>query len=232
VRTITYVLAFGLVLCGSAAAHAQTSGPNSTRELNLSFDQDGRVTLAAKNVAMREILAEWARQCGCYVVNGDKLTGPAVPFPLLYEHETQARVLESLLRQAAGYVLTPQRAGVTSRSNFETIYILAASSPVATSYTPPANTGIYSVPTSGTPDDELPPVVPIPSVIPRAAPSAEPNRAPGSSTPMSAAPASRTPGMVTTFVPIVPIGAQPNNSPAPGSVSPTGPPAPLPVPVR
>ena len=44
----------------------------------------------------------------------DKLTGGPLACPCSIEHETQAKVLESLLRQAAGYVLTPQRAGSTS----------------------------------------------------------------------------------------------------------------------
>src|SRR6187399_2464147 len=162
-RLRSCVLAVVLSLCGGAAAQAQTFGPNAVRVLNLSFDKDGRITLAAKNVSMREILAEWARQCGCYVVNAEKLTGAALPYPLLYEHETQGRVLESLLRQAAGYVLTPQRAGVVSRSNFETIYILPTSTAVASSsFAPPSvPAGAYPMPTPGGPDDELPPIVPM-----------------------------------------------------------------------
>jgi len=222
-------------------ADAQTVGAESARVLNLSFDQDGRITLAAKNVSTREILAEWARQCGCYVVNGDKLTGGTLPYPLLYQHETQGRVLESLLRQAAGYVLTPQRTGVVSRSNFETIYILATSTAVASSsFAPPPSTmPTYPMPTSGAPDDELPPIVPMampasgpPPRAMVAPPSPEPGYGPASQAPASTVPSPRPPGTATTFVPIVPMGTPPSPSPAPGTVPTPGQPVPMMIPGR
>jgi hypothetical protein len=215
-RRIPVILAVFVAL-GLAAvpARAQAPLPDGSRVLNLSFEQDGRVTLSAKNVTVRDILSEWARQCGCYVVNGDKLAGAPLAIPLLYEHETQAKVLESLLRQASGYVLTPQRAGVASKSNFETIYILATSNAVASAaYTPVATPAAnpYPMPTIGAPDDELPPILPAnaPRPLPQspvtgpAPPGAEypgagmPSSGPGQNAPM---PTSRPAGLPSTFVP-------------------------------
>ncbi len=238
----TTLLTFGLLIAlvgGVVPAGAQTPVPDATRVLNLSFDQDGRVTLSAKNVTIRDILNEWARQCGCYVVNGDKLAGTPLSIPLLYEHETQAKVLESLLRQAAGYVLTPQRAGVVSKSNFETIYILATSNPVATSFQPASTPTAYPLPTAGAPDDELPPILPPgaprPMTNPAPGPAPQPpgSEAPGAPQPgQSTLPTSRPGGMPSTFVPIRPVdSSQPSTtSPTPSGVVP--PPMPTGMPGR
>jgi hypothetical protein len=225
---------------------APQAGPD--RVLRLTFEPDGRVSLSAKGVTIREILTEWARQCGCYVVNGDKMTGGPIEVPLLFEHQSQATVLESLLRQAAGFVLTPQRAGVTSKSNFETIYIVATSTPAAGSYVPSQTTPSYGVSTPGGPDDEIPPVTPMtPGAVLALPPAASapstptstapPGMAP-SSYPTTSTPAPPPPGTPGTFVPIVPVTSGPAQPQAgsPGTVAPapaqTPPPIPLPQPGR
>src|SRR5690606_14742826 len=105
--------------------------------LQLSFDANGRVTLIAHQVTARDILAEWARQCGCLVVNAARLNSAPLAVPIQFEQAEQSRVLQSLLREAAGYVLTPKRAGSQSASDYETIYILATSNPIAGAYVPP-----------------------------------------------------------------------------------------------
>jgi hypothetical protein len=255
------ILALAVIAAVSApaAARAQFPAPLGTptpqagdpgRVLQLTFEPDGRVSLSAKGVTIREILAEWARQCGCYVVNGDKMMGGPLEIPLLFEHQSQATVLESLLRQAAGFVLTPQRAGVTSKSNFETIYIVATSMPSASSYVPSQAAPSYGVSTPGGPDDEIPPVTPTapgaalaqpPTASAPPTPTSSAPLPPGmapSSYPTTSTPAPPPPGTPGTFVPIVPVTsgpAQPQAG-APGTVAPapsqTPPPIPLPQPGR
>jgi len=177
-RTFVIGATLGLVLAGATQAAAQ---PISTeRTLRLSFNADGTVNLAARNVTTREILAEWARQCQCFVVNAERLPGGALMLPLQFEQASQSAVLGTLLRQAAGYVLTPQRAGAQSTSRYETIYILATSTPVASAYVPPT-AAAGPPPTTGVPDNELPPVVPIP-MQPTGSAQQAPPPAPGSST--------------------------------------------------
>jgi hypothetical protein len=156
---IRAIAAFVLAMSSTAAGlAAQTATP---RKLELTFEADRRVTLSAQNVTVSEILAEWARRCGCYVVNASRLTGGPILVPVQFTQATQAEVLESLLRQAAGYVLTPSRSG-TGVSSYETIYVLATSIASAT----PSYSSAYGAPvavpitTQGSPDDELPPVVP------------------------------------------------------------------------
>jgi hypothetical protein len=225
-RTIVLGVMLGFALAISAPASARQFSPG--RELQLSFNADGTVNLVARNVTVRDILIEWARQCQCHVVNAERLPGGAIMLPLQFEHATQSAVLESLLRQAAGYVLTPKRPGVQSASNYETIYILATSNPVAGAYVPPPTSSL--LPTTGAPDDELPPVVPIPTQSGAPARQAPPQ--PASSSPFG----SRTnspfvsitpvpsPGTVAPGTPVTP----PPGTVTPGGVvqGPTGPPAP------
>lgn len=209
-------------------AAAQDSAPAS-RQLQLSFHADGTVSLSAANVTVREILSEWARQCGCYVVNWDKMTGGPLAMPVQYAKETQRKVLESLLRQAAGYVLTPKRPDSAAVSNYETIYILATSSPVGSAYVPPPPAATPVLwPTAGYPDDEIPaaPGLPLPPGAaggpPRPSiPTAMPGTVGGTSTrPGTAGSTPQTP------TPTMPGGVTPLPPQAPGAMS-----APMPVPI-
>jgi hypothetical protein len=189
----------------------------TARTLQLSFEPDGLVTLRAHNVTVREVLAEWARQCGCFVVNAHNLTGGPLTIPVQFEHAPQDRVLESLLRQAAGYVLTPRRDSAAGPSRFETIYILATSNAAAGSYTPPPVPAALPMPTAGSPEDEIPPVIPVPG-MPRPGepqPPAQPAQQPATQPP-----APRAPGTPGVFVPIVPIGPAQPSAPAPGTTTP------------
>jgi hypothetical protein len=204
VHAIALVLALGLI-AGSPAVAAQDLAPPQTRQLELAFDADGRVTLRARNVAVRDILAEWARQCGCFVVNAHDLTA-RVDLPMQFEQKPQEQVLDALLRQAAGYVLTPRRDGASGPSRYETIYVLATSNPSAASaYVAPPPLLMTPVvsPTPGTPEDELLPVTPIATLPddPSSPPISEAADAPPPPPPVP-----RSPGTPGRFVPIVPIG--------------------------
>jgi hypothetical protein len=216
----TFAIVGSAVLVGLLGLPAAAQTP-PVRTLRLTFHSDGNVTLTAANVTVREILAEWARQCGCYIVNWDKLAGAPLPMPVEYAQQPQAKVLESLLRQAAGFVLTPKRAGSTSVSNYETIYILATSSPVAGAYVPPAAAAIpvIPMPTMGSPEDEIPSVLtpPMPGVGPAGPPKpGQMPMVPGRPTPPPAPP--RGVGTPSVFVPIVPITGTPSSpsTPIPG----------------
>src|SRR6266540_4009307 len=63
---------------------------------------DGRVTIVADLVPAREILAEWARIGGITLVNAEILTGP--PLTLHLQDVPEPRALDTLLRDAGGYV--------------------------------------------------------------------------------------------------------------------------------
>jgi hypothetical protein len=89
--------------------------------------QDGRVTLDAKNVPARQILAEWAKVGGTRVVGAEKLTGSPLTLKLVDMPERQA--LDIVLRNAAGYMAAPRLASSQpGASTYDRILILATSS--------------------------------------------------------------------------------------------------------
>jgi hypothetical protein len=116
----TLLAASLLVLATALPAYAQ---------LTLAI-QDGRVTLDAKNVPARQILAEWARIGGTRVVGAEKLTGSPLTLKLVDMPERQA--LDIVLRNAAGYMAAPRQASSQpGASAYDRILILATSTPPA-----------------------------------------------------------------------------------------------------
>jgi hypothetical protein len=118
----------------TAAAATASAG-----ELKLTIG-NGLVTLVAKDVTIREILAEWARVGQTRIVNADKLTGGPVTLELTNVPEAQA--LDTVLRSAAGYVMAPRTANTPGPSLYDRIMILATSRP-------PAVTATASAPFNG-----------------------------------------------------------------------------------
>lgn len=210
-RTSAFVAAGLTAIMGLGAAQSAAQTP--TRVLQLSFDAEGRVSLRAQNVTAREILAEWARLCSCYLVNAEKLPGDPVMVPLLFEQQAQSVVLSSLLRPAAGYVLTPRRAGSSGPSQYETIFILATSNPTASpSYATSTSSMPMPVPiaTPGSPDNEIPPVPDIGTAAAGTVPPPGQSTAPKPNLPYPGA------GMPSSvFVPIVPAPSNPFTAPTP-----------------
>ena len=97
-------------------------------ELKLSM-QDGRVTIMADNVPLRQILLEWARVGQTKIVNGDKLSGPALTLQLVNVSEKEA--LDILLRSASGYIAAPRPVAVAGAAMYDRVTILATSRPPA-----------------------------------------------------------------------------------------------------
>ena len=227
---IMKALLIGAIMTASAAA---LSAQAADRSLQLQFHEDGTVSLAAQHVTPGDILQAWATKCECFVVNGNRLTGPVIATPILFERAPQAAVLRSLLRQAGGYVLTPRRADARGPSQDQTIYILptsaAVSSPVLTVANPIPFQPVQN-PTAGAPDDEIPPVLPI-----RIPESIDPERGqtppaqPTAPTPSASPSGVSIPGV--RVVPISPVSPSPSPGTSPPAPSPgTAPTAPSPAP--
>jgi hypothetical protein len=100
-----------------AIAHAQ-------QQLQLQIN-DGRVTLHAENVPIRQILAEWARVGGTTILNAERLTAPPVTLDLRNVPERQA--MDTLLRGTAGYVLGARPEALPGFSSIDRVIILASS---------------------------------------------------------------------------------------------------------
>jgi hypothetical protein len=115
----------------------------------------GKATVIAKDVTLREILAEWARVGNTRIVNGDKLAGGPISMELVDVPEKEA--LDILLRSAAGYMTGPRPAGVAGASLYDRVMILATSRP-------PASTGVSAPPSpfNRTAIPQMPPQPPPP----------------------------------------------------------------------
>jgi hypothetical protein len=122
-----------LLRFAAAAAFALAlASPAAAGDLRLTI-ADGRVTLIAHDVPVRDILAEWARVGQTRIVNGEKLIG--APVTLQLENVPEAQALDTLLRSASGYILAPRSAETPGPSLYDRIMILATSRPPAA--TPP-----------------------------------------------------------------------------------------------
>jgi hypothetical protein len=157
---------------------------------------DGRATVIAKDVPVRQILAEWARVGNTKVVGAEKLMGGPISLELVDVPEKDA--LDILLRSAAGYLAAPRPPAVVGASQFDRVLILATSRPpAATASVPqpfnvnrPALTQMPQPP----PDDD------------NGEPSDGPNPPPGMQGPVP------PPGMATPGMPVPPAGMQNPNA--------------------
>ena len=123
-------LVFALAAFGVAASTA-TAGELSVKIAN------GRATIIAKDVPVRQILAEWAKVGETKILHGEKVPGGPVTLELIDVPEKEA--LDVLLRTAAGYIAAPRPANLAGASQFDRVIVLATSrAPAATtSVTPP-----------------------------------------------------------------------------------------------
>ena|SRR4051812_33959411 len=158
---------------------------------------NGRATLIAQDVPLRQILDEWARVGKTTIVNGDKLTGPPLTLQLVDRPERE--VLDLLLRSASGYIVAQRDVAVAGTSLFDKVLILPVSrGPVGVAAnTPPTpfnNRPVMQAQPMPVPDDDDPPEQP--QVLP--------------------------PGMIMPNVPVqnpggpMPQGQQPLTAPRPG----------------
>jgi len=107
-----------------AALAVGLSRPVFAGELKLSM-QDGRVTVIADNVPLRQILQEWSRIGQTKIVNAEKLTGPNLTIQLVNMPERE--VLDILLRSAAGYIAAPRPVALQGAALYDRVTIMATS---------------------------------------------------------------------------------------------------------
>jgi hypothetical protein len=198
-KVLILMLSAGLVALTASAPRAQEPPPPAARQLELTFHGDGTITLVAQGVSMREVLDEWARRGGSRIQGAERLTG-ALTTPVKYTKQAEAAVLESLLRSAAGLILMPRVAGMPGASRLD-VTVLATSNATAMYGGQAPMTS--SMPTSGNPDSEIPPV---PNMQPQPgqpqqtqAPPPPPQNRPSGVVPVTVVPVTPvTPGTTTT----------------------------------
>jgi hypothetical protein len=117
--------------------------PAHAQQMSLQI-KDGRVSLEANAVPVRQILAEWARVGGTKIVGADKITGAPLTLHIVNMPERQA--LDIILRNVAGFMAAPRLASAAPGvSAYDRILILATSSapapaPAAANGRPNTNT--------------------------------------------------------------------------------------------
>jgi len=218
-----------LVVVAALLSFAPAAMAQDARKLEISFN-DGRVTLVASNVTLREIMTEWARKGGSRITNAEKLTGTAA-FPMEFRNEPEAVVLRTLLRDVPGYGASMRIAPAAGASVIEAVFIQATRT-----ITPGASSSSYSAPPpatrmnfqeppqpqaaprgiQGSPDDEIPPVRPLVGDRPPMTPDTPPAGQPTPNPNLRVGPG----GVVTSTVPGVIIPVQPGTT-APGAKPPT-----------
>ena len=105
-----------LVVAASLAA-----APPAFADLRLTL-KDGRVSISAKDVTVRQILTEWMRVGQTKIVNVDRIPGGPVTLELQNVTETQA--LDVLLRPLSGYIAAPRAVPAATLSDFDRIIIM------------------------------------------------------------------------------------------------------------
>jgi len=155
-----------VVFAGSVVAGSVTPAAGGELKLTLA---DGRATLIAQDVPLRQILAEWARIGKTNIVNGDKLTGPPVTLQLVDRPERE--VLEVLLRSASGYIAAPRLVSLAGASVFESVMILPTSrGPIGVATTAPPSQfprpGMQQPPPMPVMDDDEPVETPVNQQVP------------------------------------------------------------------
>ena len=107
--------------------------PCAAAGLQLSI-QDGKVSIDAQDVTIRQILTEWARVGKTRIVNVERLAGGPITIKLEGVPEKQA--LDIILRAVPGYVASPRETFIATASVYDTILIMATTTPVATMRAP------------------------------------------------------------------------------------------------
>jgi hypothetical protein len=151
-RTVVFAAVFGV------SASVANAG-----DLKLTI-ANGRVTIIAEDVPVRQILAEWARVGRTTIVNGEKVQGPTVTLQLVNQPEREA--LEILLKTAAGYVAAPRQVALADASLYDRIMILPTSRPPAYSASAPPPPQFSRPMPQPAPDNDDQPVVEVPPMTP------------------------------------------------------------------
>lgn len=84
--------------------------------------RDGRVSLAATNATVRQILMEWARVGQTKIVNVERI--PGGPLTLELDGMPEAEALDLLLKSVTGYMAAPRAVTVPTLSRYDRILVL------------------------------------------------------------------------------------------------------------
>jgi hypothetical protein len=111
------------------------ASPGWAASLTLTI-RDGRVSLDAQEVTIRQILTEWARVGKTRIVNLERVTSG--PMTLKFDGVPEEQALDIILRTVPGYMAAPRAAMVADASRYDRILIMATTTAVAARPSPPS----------------------------------------------------------------------------------------------
>jgi hypothetical protein len=119
----------------------------ASAEVQLSI-HDGRVSIAAKDATVRQILTEWARVGRTKIVNVERI--PGGPLTLELKDVPEMEALDVLLRTLSGYMASPRVSNAPDASQFDAIIVMPTVAP------PPSRTAASVAPAPFTPPSGFP----------------------------------------------------------------------------
>ena len=142
---------------------------------------NGRVTLVAKDVTVRQILTEWARIGQTRIINLDRIPGGPVSMELNNVPEAQA--LDVLLRSVSGYLAAPRPGDAANLSHCDRRVVMPTSAaprpPAAAGPAPPVFVQPQLVqPAPGDDGDDDRPATNMPAIGPNRGPIFNPQQQP------------------------------------------------------
>jgi hypothetical protein len=111
------------------------ASPSRAAGLKLTI-RDGKASLDAQDVTIRQILTEWARVGKTQILNLDRVTSG--PMTLKFDEVPEAQALDIILRTVPGYMAAQRAPVVSDASIYDRILIMATTTAVAAR---PASTG-------------------------------------------------------------------------------------------
>ena len=91
--------------------------------------RDGRVSLDAQDVTIRQILTEWARVGKTQIVNLDRLN--SAPLTIKFDNLPEDQALDIILRTIPGYFAAPRPVPVADASKYDRIALMTTTATVA-----------------------------------------------------------------------------------------------------
>lgn len=125
-------IVFGLLVLALSASPARAAG------LKLAIG-DGKVSLDAQDVTIRQILTEWAKLGKTRIVNLESVASG--PITLKLDNVPESIALDIILRMVPGYMAAPRAVYVANASVYDRILIMATTTAVQTAARPAPASG-------------------------------------------------------------------------------------------
>jgi hypothetical protein len=156
-------LLFGLLILTWSASPGWAAG------LTLSI-QDGKVSINAEDVTIRQILTEWARLGKTQIINLERVVSG--PITVKFDALPEKQALDIILRTVPGYLAAPRESYLADASVYDRILIMATTTTVAATTTTVA--ARPQLPYQGSPQTQSPNLTQLRAMPPALTPGALP----------------------------------------------------------